>query len=295
MKKWQNIQLNLYRVDLNVASDLLFELGALSVSILPKNGTEPQYGFDEPNEKIKPSSEKDTISFLLDVDVDPMLILKPLGQQLGLPKTPHGHITLIEDQDWVKHTQDQFPELTVNQHLRIVPPWQKASPFSGKTITIEPGSAFGTGTHPTTHLCLDWISKNITSSQSILDYGCGSGILLIAALAFGAKSGDGVDIDPLALENAKHNCALNNMKPRFYLSDHFPTCTYEVVVANILANPLISLAPLLSNYCSENGTILMTGILEEQGQKVIEAYQPFFDIDIIQQKQEWVLLKGIRF
>jgi ribosomal protein L11 methyltransferase len=277
---------------LEEASNYLLELDVLSVSILPKEGTNPEFGFDEAGENIFLSSEKDVLSFIIDEHINPSPILKSLSKKLSLENTPKFNLSMIEDRDWIKHTQNQFSEIVINESLRILPPWETKSPFNGESIIIEPGSAFGTGDHPTTHLCLDWLSKNIKPENHVLDFGCGSAILLIAALQLGAGTGTGVDIDPLALENAKHNCTLNQVNPTLCLSQDFHSGQFDIIVANILCNPLIALAPLLAENCNTNGQIILAGILEHQISQVIDAYNPYFSIELLAQKEEWVLLGG---
>jgi ribosomal protein L11 methyltransferase len=182
----------------------------------------------------------------------------------------------LEDQDWVKITQAQFTPIDVGR-LIIAPSWHAVPDKPGLIpIRIDPGSAFGTGTHPTTRLCLEWLSEHISGQVSVLDFGCGSGILSIAAAKLGAASVTGVDIDPIAVATAAENARGNQVVPTYLSVDAFaagPADTFDVVVANILAKPLMLLAPSLLARLNPRGSMILSGILDRQADDVIGCYQ----------------------
>ncbi|MFH1603022.1 MAG: 50S ribosomal protein L11 methyltransferase, partial [Pseudomonadota bacterium] len=161
-------------------------------------------------------------------------------------------------------------------------------------LVLDPGFAFGTGSHPTTRLCLQWLERTIRGGERVLDYGCGSGILAIAALRLGAGEALGVDVDPLALIAARANASRNRVDARFVSAETFPDFQANLVVANILANPLKLLAPLLAAYTGVGGRIALSGILEEQAQEVMAAYSPWFAMYTRERDECWVLLEGER-
>src|SRR5471030_2388069 len=161
-------------------------------------------------------------------------------------------------------------------------------------MVLDPGLAFGTGSHPSTRLCLHWLERKIRGGERILDYGCGSGILAIAALLLGAREALGVDVDPQALLAARANGVRNRVDARFVNTETAPDLQADLVAANILANPLILLAPLLAGYLSKGGRIALSGILEAQAEEVMAAYAPWFAMRVVDNDQAWALLEGLR-
>ena len=184
----------------------------------------------------------------------------------------------MEDNDWVRLTQAQFEPIRISQRLWIVPTWHTPSDPGALNITLDPGLAFGTGSHPTTRLCLRWLDANIRGGESVLDYGCGSGILAIAALKLGAASAAGVDVDAQAVQSSRDNAAANRVAAHFFLPDDAPRQQADIVVANILTNPLKLLAPLLASSARPGGRIVLSGILEEQADDVANLYAQWFDL-----------------
>ena len=185
----------------------------------------------------------------------------------------------LEDQDWVRLTQSQFDPIQISERLWITPSWHKAPAGNAVNLQLDPGLAFGTGSHPTTRLCLKWLDTQLKGGESVLDYGCGSGILTIAALKLGAGSAVGVDIDEQAIRASNDNAAQNDVQAHFYLPDGLPQGQFDVVVANILANPLRMLGEMLAARTKQGGRIVLSGLLAEQSEELSEIYSQWFDIE----------------
>jgi ribosomal protein L11 methyltransferase len=208
---------------------------------------------------------------------------------------PRYETRAIADEDWVRATQAQFAPVRITQRLWIVPSWCAAPDPAAINVTLDPGLAFGTGTHPTTRLCLEWLAGELPANASLLDYGCGSGILAIAASMLGAARVTGVDIDAQAVLAARANAAANGVDAVFALPDGLGAVgTFDVVVANILANPLRLLAPALAVRTRPGGHIVLSGILGDQAAEVAAAYAPWFIIDRWKDDDGWVALAGER-
>ena len=208
---------------------------------------------------------------------------------IELPK----EMTPLPDQDWVRASLDQFKPIKIGGFW-VKPSWNEDPiPPNLTILNLDPGLAFGTGMHPTTQLCLEWLSANHLSGQRVVDFGCGSGILGVAAGCLGASQVTGLDIDPQALIATEHNASLNDLIVETLLPDQTPSCTFDVVVANILANPLIELANTLTNLTRPNGKIVMAGLLDEQADQVRAAYPAIhFDVDV--SKEGWTRLSGTK-
>lgn len=201
----------------------------------------------------------------------------------------------LVDQDWQQVWLDSFKPFEVGENFWIVPSWHDAPKPNSRNLILDPGLAFGTGTHPTTRMCLDWISRNQHDGSKVLDYGCGSGILAIASLLCGAVQADGVDIDPLAVDACEQNAIKNQVSDRLntFLPSDAPADKYDLVIANILANVLIEFSADLIKATKAGGTILLTGILLDQVDKVRDAFGPQFSFKI-QEFEQWALLIGVR-
>lgn len=207
---------------------------------------------------------------------------------------------ILEDQNWTRSWMDHYQPMQFGERLWVCP-WHLEPPEpEAVNLRLDPGLAFGTGTHPTTSLCLGWLDKHIQKQKTLLDFGCGSGILAIAALLLGLEQADGVDIDPQALEASTTNAKANHVEDRLHLfiaeefSINHKQQKYEVVVANILSGPLVELAPTLAGHTLAGGDIVLSGILAEQADSVIEAYTPYFEMDAPQFEEDWTLLHGCR-
>jgi ribosomal protein L11 methyltransferase len=276
-------------------SEALLELGALSVDLLDADAGTPdeQAIFGEPGEAPPGVWQHNRVSALFDDDRDVPAILRAAANKIGLKDLPEHRIETLADNDWVRLTQSQFEPIRISARLWIVPTWHEPSDPGAVNIVLDPGLAFGTGSHPTTRLCLRWLDDNLRGGESVLDYGCGSGILAIAALKLGAARAVGVDVDSQAVTASRDNAAANRVENvRFYLPDEAPQGSYDLVVANILTNPLRMLAPLLANAARQGGQIVLSGILEEQAQDVMNIYRQWFDLNAPIFEEGWACLSG---
>ncbi|MCO5097583.1 MAG: 50S ribosomal protein L11 methyltransferase [Rhodocyclaceae bacterium] len=277
-------------------SDALLALGALSVGVEDADaGTEretPQFG--EPGSAQSPLWAHSRVTALFDPNADIPLIAAAAAGEAGLEATPPYDILEVAEQDWVRLTQSQFEPIRINERLWIVPSWHRAPDPDAINLALDPGLAFGTGSHPTTRLCLNWLCSHIQTGASVLDYGCGSGILAIAAAKLGAGSVVGVDIDENALAAAAGNAERNGTKLQLFHSGIPLDMQFDIVVANILTNPLCVLAPLLAERTRQGGLIALSGILSSQVSQVQEAYRPAFDLVAPADKEGWSLLEGVR-
>ncbi|MCE5393067.1 MAG: 50S ribosomal protein L11 methyltransferase [Acidithiobacillus sp.] len=206
----------------------------------------------------------------------------------------HSQVRYLPAEDWVARTQAAFPAQSFGR-IWVAPHWD-AAPEGTLVLHLDPGRAFGTGAHPTTALCLRWLSAHIIGNESVLDYGCGSGVLAIAALLLGAKQAVGVDTDPVALEVARENAERNGVGERLqlFLPEEAPVAQYSVVLANILAGPLITLAPTLTAFSQPGAALVLSGLLHEQEEAVQTAYQANFSFAPTARQEDWSLLSGTR-
>lgn len=275
-------------------SEALLALGALSVDLLDADAGTPdeQAIFGEPGEAPPGVWQHNRISALFDNDQDVASILHEAASSIGLKQLPKHRIETLADHDWVRLTQSQFEPIRISERLWIIPTWHIPIIPEAINITLDPGIAFGTGSHPTTMLCLRWLDSNIKGGESVLDYGCGSGILAIAALKLGASSATGVDLDEQAVQASRDNAAANRVTAQFCSPDTAPQQQADIVVANILTNPLRMLAPLLANATRRGGQIVLSGILDEQAQDVMSIYRQWFDMNIPILDDGWVCLSG---
>ncbi|HZR03716.1 MAG TPA: 50S ribosomal protein L11 methyltransferase [Burkholderiales bacterium] len=214
--------------------------------------------------------------------------------ELGLVAASAIAHEVISEQDWVRATQAQFAPVQVGERLWIVPSWCEAPDPHAINLRIDPGLAFGTGSHPTTWQCLDWLQSNLRPAASVLDYGCGSGILALAAKKLGAGQVVAVDIDRAAVQATRANARINHVELAALLPDAVPDRQYDVVLANILSNPLKVLAPLLARFVAPNGWIVLGGILSSQADAVSNCYGDWFDMTPWSQKEGWVCSVGRR-
>lgn len=203
-------------------------------------------------------------------------------------------INPVADQDWVRLTQSQFAPVDITPDFWIVPTWHEPPAQATRVIRLDPGLAFGTGTHPTTRMCLRWIARQPQGGLGrVLDYGCGSGILAIGAAKFGARDIDAVDIDPAAVESSQQNAQANSVQMRSGLPD-LAKGSYQTVLANILATPLKVLAPLLCAHVAAGGHLVLAGILERQADELIEAYAPYLPLQVADTQEGWILMTALR-
>jgi ribosomal protein L11 methyltransferase len=252
----------------------------------------PLYG--EPGLPIEIAWPQSMINALCAQQTDPAQLVAAACAQIGLAPAPDYCVEAVAEQDWVRCSQSQFEPIRISDKLWIVPSWATAPEPDAVNLVLDPGLAFGTGSHPSTRLCLQWLERTIRGGERVMDYGCGSGILAIAALRLGAGAALGVDVDPLALPAAQANAQRNRADARFINTETAVDFQADLVVANILANPLILLAPLLAGHTAAGGRIALSGILEAQAEEVMAAYAPWFAMRVGDGDGDWVLLEGLR-
>jgi ribosomal protein L11 methyltransferase len=277
-------------------ADALMEAGALSVSIEDRDaGTDdeaPQFG--EPGLDDPKAWRRNWVVALLEADAD----VDALIARLGLPAGAERQIEAVPEQDWVRLTQSQFEPIPISDRLWIVPSWHEAPDPDAITLVLDPGLAFGTGSHPTTRLCLKWLERNIGDGRggglSVLDYGCGSGILAIAAKKLGAGRVLGTDLDAQAITASRDNAERNRVDAGFFPPEALPDGEFDVLVANILTNPLKALMPLLAARVRPGGRIALSGILSGQADEIMEIYGAAFDMKPWSEDEGWVCLGGVK-
>lgn len=281
-------------------ADALLDAGALSVWVEDAEAdTEresPLYG--EPG--LAPQRhawQRNRVRVLLDAALDPVELLREVAAACAIACPPIESLRAVEDADWVRLTQSQFPPVRISERLWIVPSWHGPPDPPAIAIRLDPGAAFGTGTHPTTRLCLRWLDAELRPGARVLDYGCGSGILAIAAAKLGARYVVGTDVDPQALATARANSENNAVTADYTAPDRLPAGSFDLVLANILSNPLKILAPALLARVAPGGSLVLSGILERQAPELIDAYAAadarvqlrVWDVD-----EGWVCLAGMR-
>ncbi len=287
--------------------DALLDLGALSVTVEDDAAggydENPLYGEPGLSPEVQ-AWDRSAVTALFNPDIDAsgsaefipelLIALKEAGFQLAPPQEK-----TVEEQDWVRLTQSQFAPIQIGERIWVVPSWHEApTDPNAICLAVDPGLAFGTGSHPTTHLCLLWLEQNShLQNQSLLDYGCGSGILAIAAAKLGCNPVIGTDIDPQAMVAARSNAEINNTVIRFVLpNENAPELAaetkYDIVMANILANPLQVLAPALVNKMCPGGQIVLSGVLARQADEVIATYSQWLKLSVWKESEGWVCLHG---
>lgn len=277
-------------------SDVLMEGGALSVDVSDAAaGTRHERPlFAEPGSAPATNWPVNRLVALFPSATDIAVLMPQALSAASLPSTTTYGIDPVQEQDWVRLTQAQFTPQKISQRLWVVPTWHELVDPAAINIRLDPGLAFGTGTHPTTRLCLRWLDAHLNRGDSVIDYGCGSGILAIAAMKLGASRAEGVDIDEQALLAARNNAMQNQAEVSFYAAADELKRQAHTVVANILANPLTVLAPLLARLTLPGGRVILSGILATQADEVRAAYQPWFDMNVTEPEDEWVLLAGTK-
>lgn len=276
-------------------SDELMAQGALSVAMEDAHAGTAQEEeiFGEPDMPQQQLWQQSLLVALFDEQTDVAQMVAQAAENLNLELAAYELETLAE-QDWVRLTQSQFDPIQISERLWITPTWHDMPDASAINLRLDPGLAFGTGSHPTTHLCLQWLDKHLAGGEAVLDYGCGSGILAIAALKLGAGSAVGVDIDPQAILASHDNAAQNHVQAAFYLPNQQPEGQFDVVVANILANPLRMLGEMLAGRTKSGGRIVLSGILAEQVDEMNGIYAQWFDMDTANIESGWACLSGVK-
>jgi len=240
----------------------------------------------------EPERPRNLVHALLAQDADAPTLLGAAAVQAAIP-APAFSLRTVADQDWVRETQAQFTPICIESRLWIVPSWHQP-PAQGTVVRLDPGMAFGTGSHASTRLVLGWLARTLAKDASVLDYGCGSGILAIAAAKLGAGRVDAVDVDPLALAATRDNARANGVELRALPPEQLLPGDYDVVVANILSQPLIVLEPLLAARTRRGGRLALAGILAAQSAEVVAAYAGDFDVRVSAAEEGWDLVEGRR-
>jgi ribosomal protein L11 methyltransferase len=293
---WLAVNLSVDSAHADTLADALLEAGAISVDVADAAAGTPQERPLVVESTEPPSSQWDriTVRALFNADHAIAARVSAALASAGLDAALRYNVETVADQDWVRATQDQFAPFQASPRLWVAPSWSAPPPCAQLTLEIDPGLAFGTGSHATTRLCLRWLDANLEGGEHVLDYGCGSGILAIAAMKLGAAAACGIDIDPAALVAARNNAMQNQVSIDFRHADAPLDGVFDIVVANILANPLHLLAPLLARATRQGGRVALSGVLESQADELCSVYEQWFDTDGVQRDDGWVLLSGRR-
>ncbi len=294
---WIQICLATQKPQVDIAEALLLNAGALSVT-LEDNADEPIL---EPELGSTPIWQQTKVIGLFAQGSNGKMLAQNIQrdcqQMIAADLQPKISVQELADKNWLTVWQDDYHPMQFGKRLWVCPSWTDAPDADAINLKLDPGLAFGTGTHPTTALCLRHLDKHIKGGEQVLDFGCGSGILGIAAVLLGAQSFYGIDIDPQAIiasaDNAKRN-QLTDAQYQLYLPEQAPDRQYQWVIANILASPLMQLAEKLAGYCQTGGQIMLSGLLESQAKDMLAHYTNWFELDPIQQIDDWILITGTK-
>jgi len=272
--------------------DLLEKFGAASVSL---SALSPELIFSEPDQDAPGFWEKTRITVLLPDDTDLDILLACVRNRVEEDAVINTHIELVRDKDWVKSFQEDHGPLVYSDKLCVCPEWASPPENIKHVLHLEPGLAFGTGSHPTTALCLDWLVNQDLDGKAVIDYGCGTGILGMSALLMGAKHVYAIDIDPQALDASRKNAGRNELEMQMtFLDDEGGLPAVDLLIANILLNPLKQLAPRFADLLPAGGKLVLSGLLAQQVNECVSSYQDRFDMQEPVFRQEWALLEGLR-
>lgn len=287
---WIQLTFTTDKHDNEKSEQALLDAGALSVTLRDAED-DPVL---EPLPGEAPLWNKIILTGLFDADINTEALKHQIKSELG--KELVLKVEALEDKDWVRAWMDDYKPMQFGERLWVCPKHLPPPEPDAVNLMLDPGLAFGTGTHPTTALCLQWLNDSDLNNKQVLDFGCGSGVLAIAALLLGAEHCDGTDIDPQAIIASKDNAEANSVaeKLEVFLPEDMPDKQYDLVLANILAGPLTELSEQLANYCKPGGDIVLSGILESQSEKIIQAYSPWFELEPIAVKEEWIRVTGKR-
>lgn len=293
---WQSVSFLTDAASAEPICDALIEAGALSASIEDADAGTPdeQPQFGEPGSVTTPGWAHSRVVVLLQPDDDVAALIGAAVAEVGLAALPEWTVERIEEQNWVQLTQSQFDPIRISERLWIVPSWHELPDPSAISLILDPGMAFGTGSHPTTRLCLEWLEREVKGGERMLDYGCGSGILAMAAAKLGASHVAGVDIDPQAVDAARANAERNAVVATFADSAEPVAGEYDLVVANILSNPLRVLAPAICAHVRSGGRLALSGILREQAEEIIGIYAQWLPMQVADTREDWVCLAGVK-
>lgn len=288
MAEWIQLTTQCIESQAEAIEDYLLELGAVSVTFQDVQDT-PIF---EPDLGTTPLWPNTQVIGLFESNYD-LEILRQQFQQTWPNQSLQ--LEILPDQDWTQTWMDNYHPLKFGEHFWVVPSWLEPPNPEEPYILLDPGLAFGTGTHETTALCLDWLSEQSLNNSTLIDYGCGSGILAVAALKLGCKIAYGIDIDPQALLATQQNAQLNHLTVQTYLPEEFPsTLLCDHLIANILYGPLISLAPQLMQQVKPEGYIALSGLLQEQAEAIRQHYAPWIKWEMQFNRNDWCLLSGRR-
>ena len=294
---WVQITLSSSPENSEFLEDMLLLCGAGAVSMLD-GADQPVF---EPIKGTTPLWQDTQVMGLFEADTDGDALLDYLGNgwlaAFANTPFPNYKLEILEDKDWERQWMDRFEPLQFGSHLWVCPSWKPVPDPMAVNLMLDPGLAFGTGSHPTTALCLQWIAEQDWQGKTVIDYGCGSGILAIGAMLMGAERVLGVDNDTQALTATKDNAQRNGIAAQaipVFLPEDTPQEAVDVMLANILAGPLIEMAAHLAELTKVRGLITLSGILEHQADAVVEAYSPWFDMHTVVSKDEWVRIDGIK-
>jgi ribosomal protein L11 methyltransferase len=294
-KAWKRLAAVIDGRHAEALGDALESLGALSVEVTDADAGTPEERavFGEPGAEAEPWPRARVVA-LFEPEADARAAFDQALLESGATAIQPVLIDELADEDWVALTQRQFWPIRAGERLWVVPSWHQPPEPEAVNVLMDPGAAFGTGWHPTTRLCLAWLEHRVGGGDVVLDYGCGSGILGIAALKLGARAAIGVDVDPRALEAARYNATQNGVPLEVLEAGAEIAQPATITVANILANPLRVLAPLIASHTSSGGSIALSGILDEQVDEVVAAYAPYVRLEVVAGDSGWALLAGTR-
>lgn len=290
---WIQIRINANADNAELISDLLMDTGSASVTYVDAKDT-PIY---EPKLGTVQLWADTTVIGLYDANHDMDSVVETLKAEATLADQLVYKIEQLEDKDWEREWMDNFHAMQFGKRLWICPSWRESPDPDAVNVLLDPGLAFGTGTHPTTALCLEWLDGLDIEGKTVIDFGCGSGILAIAALKLGAKAAIGIDIDPQAILASEENARRNGVEDKLtlYLAGQQPeTLKSEVVVANILAGPLRELAPQICTLLADNGELCLSGVLAQQAPSVCDAYQDEVSLEPVVEREEWCRISGMK-
>ncbi|WP_414719583.1 50S ribosomal protein L11 methyltransferase [Thiomicrospira sp.] len=270
-------------------SDVFMDIGAVSVTFAETGEQE----IFEPEIGTTPIWDQTRVMGLFDAELDTAALLLALTQLMPQIAPSAYRVEQIEDKDWIREWMDQFQPMPFGDNLWIVPSWLDAPDPNAVNLLLDPGMAFGTGTHPTTAMCLRWLDQNPPLNRNVIDYGCGSGILAIAAAKLGAAQVKGTDIDPQAILASQDNAERNQVNIEFALVKDFQAEPSDCLIANILAGPLKQLAPEFDRLVKSGGQLVLSGLLANQAEELVSHYRQFgFELDTLHTQDEWALLTG---
>ncbi|MBN2646317.1 MAG: 50S ribosomal protein L11 methyltransferase [Thiotrichales bacterium] len=288
---WIQIKLKVDAALAERLSDAFSDQGAVSVTF---EDAEDQPIF-EPELGTTPIWQNTQVTALFDAETEAQKVIYGVKGQLKAVQDADFKVEALEDKDWIREWMDQFHPMQFGNRLWIVPSWHQAPDANGVNLLLDPGLAFGTGTHPTTAMCLRWLDANPPSGKQVIDYGCGSGILALAAAKLGASQVTGTDIDPQAIQASQQNAANNTVQIPFALVKDFASPAVDLLLANILSGPLKALAPEFSRLVKSGGQLVLSGLLESQAAELQTHYRQFgFVLDQLETQEEWARLSGYK-